>query len=43
MTIHTSYELWRDKRESFDQYQSVQSVNSDSPIKLRKGNYATIY
>lgn len=27
-TIHTPYELWRDKRDSFDLYQSVQSVEN---------------
>ena len=31
--LHTPYELWRDKRDSFDQYQSEQSIHNRSKFK----------
>lgn len=33
-TIHTPYEMWRDNRPAFEQYQCVQSVKNRSKFKL---------
>jgi hypothetical protein len=33
-TKHTPYEMWRDNRATFEQYQSVQGVKNRSKFKL---------